>query len=153
MPNQATASDLPFYDIFAPQKIPLLKIFDDVIKCDLWLAPPNQKSWIRLCTVYCNKSTIQHSNFLNKIVQKICRAYRRFSQHRRWQFSKKLSAIQLKSIQTIQLKCFNVVNVGLIPYVWFFYTFLWYQFIAETKPGESKRGNRPLQIISVEHRF
>ena len=27
------------YDIFAPQKVPLLKIFDDVIPCDLWFGP------------------------------------------------------------------------------------------------------------------
>ena len=40
----ATISDLPSYDIFVPQKIPLLKIFDDVIACDLGL-PTNQKFW------------------------------------------------------------------------------------------------------------
>ena len=34
------ASDLPFYDIFAPQKVPFLKISDDVIACDLWFSPP-----------------------------------------------------------------------------------------------------------------
>ena len=34
------ASDLPFYDIFAQQKVPFLKISDDVIACDLWFAPP-----------------------------------------------------------------------------------------------------------------
>ena len=39
--TQATASDLPFYNIFAPQKVPLLKISDDVIACDLWFEPPN----------------------------------------------------------------------------------------------------------------
>ena len=33
--QQATASDLPFYDIFAPQKVPFSKISDDVIACDL----------------------------------------------------------------------------------------------------------------------
>ena len=49
--QQATASDLPFYDIFAPQKVSLLKIPDEVIACDLWFAPPNQKSWLRLCTL------------------------------------------------------------------------------------------------------
>ena len=49
--HQATASDLPFYDIFAPQKITFSKISDDVIACDLWFGPPppNQKSWLRLC--------------------------------------------------------------------------------------------------------
>ena len=35
-------SDLPSYDIFVPQKVPLLKIFDDVIACDLWFGPPYQ---------------------------------------------------------------------------------------------------------------
>ena len=41
----------PFYDIFAPQKVPFLKNFDDVIACDLWFGPPPpyQKSWLRLC--------------------------------------------------------------------------------------------------------
>ena len=40
--HQATASDLPFYDIFAPQKITFSKISDDVIACDLWFGPPPQ---------------------------------------------------------------------------------------------------------------
>ena len=31
--QQAMALDLPSYDIFAPQKVPLLKISDDVIAC------------------------------------------------------------------------------------------------------------------------
>ena len=38
--QQTTASDLLFYDIFGPQKVPFLKISDDVIACDLWFAPP-----------------------------------------------------------------------------------------------------------------
>ena len=38
----ATISDLPSYDIFVPQKFPRLKIFDDVIACDLWFGPPYQ---------------------------------------------------------------------------------------------------------------
>ena len=38
----ATISDLPSYDIFVPQKVPLLKIFDDVIACDLWFGLPYQ---------------------------------------------------------------------------------------------------------------
>ena len=38
----ATISDLPSYDIFDPQKVPLLKIFDDVIACDLWFGPSYQ---------------------------------------------------------------------------------------------------------------
>ena len=33
------ALDLPFYDIFASQKVPLLKNSDDVIACDLWFGP------------------------------------------------------------------------------------------------------------------
>ena len=44
------ASDLPFCDIFVPQKVPLAKISDDVIEFDLWFATslPNQKAWLRL---------------------------------------------------------------------------------------------------------
>ena len=38
----ATISDLPSYDIFVPQKVPLLKNFDAVIACDLWFGPPYQ---------------------------------------------------------------------------------------------------------------
>ena len=38
------ASDLPFYDIFAPQKAPFLKISDDVIAFDLWCAAPPIKN-------------------------------------------------------------------------------------------------------------
>ena len=34
-----TISDLPSYDIFVPQKLPLWKNFDDVISCDLWFRP------------------------------------------------------------------------------------------------------------------
>ena len=41
--HQATASDLPFYDIFAQQKITFSKICDDVIACDLWFGPPQSK--------------------------------------------------------------------------------------------------------------
>ena len=41
--HQATASDLPFYDIFAPQKISFSKISDDVIACNLWFGPPQSK--------------------------------------------------------------------------------------------------------------
>ena len=44
-----TALDLPIYDIFAPQKVPLLKISDDVIACNLWFAPLQSKTWLRLC--------------------------------------------------------------------------------------------------------
>ena len=41
--QRATASDFPFYEIFAPQKVPFLKISDDVIACDLWFGPPQSK--------------------------------------------------------------------------------------------------------------
>ena len=34
------ASDLPFYDIYAPQKVSLSKNFDDVIARDLSVGPP-----------------------------------------------------------------------------------------------------------------
>ena len=38
--------DLPFYNIFTPQKVPRSKKSDDIIACDL--CPPNEKSWLRL---------------------------------------------------------------------------------------------------------
>ena len=38
--QQATALDLPFYDISAPQKVAFLKISDDVIASDVVWAPP-----------------------------------------------------------------------------------------------------------------
>ena len=37
--TQATASDLKIYNIFAPRKFPLSKLFDGVIACDLWVVP------------------------------------------------------------------------------------------------------------------
>ena len=37
--QQAAISDLPSYDIFVSQKLPLWKNFDDVISCDLWFRP------------------------------------------------------------------------------------------------------------------
>ena len=40
--TQATASDLPIYNIFAPQKVPLSKTSDDVIAGSMWFAPPPQ---------------------------------------------------------------------------------------------------------------
>ena len=43
MPNQATASDHKFYDMFVPQKVPLSKISDDVIVCHFWFDPPQSK--------------------------------------------------------------------------------------------------------------
>ena len=42
--HQATASDLPFYDIFAPQKITFSKISDDVIAFDVWFGSPPIKN-------------------------------------------------------------------------------------------------------------
>ena len=39
-----TISNLPFYDIFVPQKLPLWKNFDDVISCDLWFRHPTIKN-------------------------------------------------------------------------------------------------------------
>ena len=46
--QQATASDLPFYDMFAHQRVSLLKISDDVIDCVLGPSH-NQRTWLRLC--------------------------------------------------------------------------------------------------------
>ena len=43
MSNQVTASDLPFLNTFAPQKVSLLKISDDVIACALWFGFPQSK--------------------------------------------------------------------------------------------------------------
>ena len=40
--HQATASDLPFNDIFAPTKNSSFEIYDDVIARDLWFGPPPQ---------------------------------------------------------------------------------------------------------------
>ena len=37
--QQVTALDLPLYDIFAQQNVPLLKIPDDVIACSLPFSP------------------------------------------------------------------------------------------------------------------
>ena len=42
--TQTSASGLPFYDIFVPQKVTLSKIFDDVIACNLWFGPPPIKN-------------------------------------------------------------------------------------------------------------
>ena len=52
------ASDLPFYDIFAPTKNSSFEVSDDVIACDL--GPPNQKSWLRLCS-YIFTSYVQNT--------------------------------------------------------------------------------------------
>ena len=49
--TQATAIDLPIQNVSVPKKVSFSKISDDVIACDLWFAfPPNQKSWLRLCS-------------------------------------------------------------------------------------------------------
>ena len=39
MLNQATSFNLPFNDTLTQQKVPLSKISDDVIACDLWFGP------------------------------------------------------------------------------------------------------------------
>ena len=44
VPNQDTASDLSFYDMFVPHEVPLSKISDDFIACDFWFAPPPQSN-------------------------------------------------------------------------------------------------------------
>ena len=62
--RQAAISDLPSYDIFVPQKVSLLKIFDDVIACDLWFRPPNQKFWLRLRVGNCLKNFFEDLFFL-----------------------------------------------------------------------------------------
>ena len=59
-------SDLPSYDIFVPEKIPLLKIFDDVIAYNLWFGPPsNQKFWVRLRIGDCLKNVFKDLFFEN----------------------------------------------------------------------------------------
>ena len=42
--NHTTATGHPFYDIFVPQKVPVSKISDDVIACDLRFPPPQTKN-------------------------------------------------------------------------------------------------------------
>ena len=42
--QQATTSDFQFYNIFARQKVPFLKISDDVVACDLWFGHPQIKN-------------------------------------------------------------------------------------------------------------
>ena len=37
--HRALASNLPLSDIFVPQKVPFLKIYEVVIACDSWFAP------------------------------------------------------------------------------------------------------------------
>ena len=46
--HQATASDLRFYDIFAPQKILLSKFLMTSLHVICGLGPPKQKFWLRL---------------------------------------------------------------------------------------------------------
>ena len=48
MPTQATASNLLFYDIFAPTKNSSFEVSDEVITCGLG-PTPHQKLWLRLC--------------------------------------------------------------------------------------------------------
>ena len=48
--TQAMASDLSFYDIFAPQKVPILKIFIVSLHMICGFGPlSNEKFWLRLC--------------------------------------------------------------------------------------------------------
>ena len=54
-----TISDLPSYDIFVPQKLPLWKNFDDVISCDLFFRPPPIKN-----SGYANKLEIAWKKIL-----------------------------------------------------------------------------------------
>ena len=54
-----TISDLPFYDIFVPQKLPRWKNFDDVISCDLWFRSPPIKH-----SGYANSLEIAWKKFL-----------------------------------------------------------------------------------------
>ena len=54
--QKATASDLPLYDIFALQKVPFLKITDDVIACDLWFGPPPQSKILATPMEVCLKT-------------------------------------------------------------------------------------------------
>ena len=54
-----TISDLPSYDIFVPQKLPVWKNFDDVISCDLWFRPPPFKN-----SGYANELEIAGKKFL-----------------------------------------------------------------------------------------
>ena len=42
--HQATAFDVPFYDIFAPTKNSCFEVSDDVIACDLRFGPPPIKN-------------------------------------------------------------------------------------------------------------
>ena len=46
--QQALDLDLPFYDIFAPQKVPFLKISDDIIACNLWFGPSPQSQTVAM---------------------------------------------------------------------------------------------------------
>ena len=50
--HQATASDFPFRDIFAPTKNFSLEVSDDVITCDLWFEPPQSKILASHMNVY-----------------------------------------------------------------------------------------------------
>ena len=69
-----------------------------------WQFDPTANIMDIVCTVYCIASIIQHESFLYRIVQKLSRASTRFFQRLKRQFSKKNSAIQLKSNRAIKLK-------------------------------------------------
>ena len=74
--HQATASDLSFYDIFAPTKNSSFEVSDDVIACDLWFAPPPIKNpgyaYVPPLTTACAPTPFRftENTFLEHIVEK-----------------------------------------------------------------------------------
>ena len=60
--HQVTASDLPVYDIFAPQKNSSFELSDDVIVCDLWFGP----SPIKNPGYACVSKSLSFLMFVNK---------------------------------------------------------------------------------------
>ena len=64
--HQATASDLPFYDILASTKN-FFQVYDDIIACDL--APPsNQNPGLRLCVMPINRAKSERSFALYYVI-------------------------------------------------------------------------------------
>ena len=70
--NTATALDLPFYDIFASQKVPLLKISDYVIASDLWFGhtPVNSSGYAYASSYFPPYRTIAKLKAVACIVQR-----------------------------------------------------------------------------------
>ena len=62
--HQATAFDLPFYDVFAPTKNSCFEVSDDVIACDLRFGPPPIKN---PGYVYGRKDDAQTGDFRSKV--------------------------------------------------------------------------------------